>query len=550
MRLTRLSRLALAGGSALSLAGLSACDMAPTYKPPTFVVPASWHGQAPFAVANPADKTLPTDWWTLLRDDELNALEERLTTSNPTLQAAAERFIQARALVVKARSALLPHIGIGAGATDNKQSADRLFRYKGETTATDEEYHGLASWEPDFWSEIRNRVRAQKQFAQQKAADFAMSRLSLQAELASDYVQLRGYDAQIAIYKQSIGYYQKALDITKVQLQNQAAPRLDVMRAETQLYSTQAAELDIEAARQVTEHAIAILTNASPSTFHIDATQVLGFRQPNIPAGIPSTLLQRRPDIASAEREMAQANREIGIARAAFYPHVTFVAGGGFAQNGFDLANLANSLWMYGAHFELPIFEGGLRRAELQHSWSAYRETVDDYRAKVLDAFREVEDGLSQTNRLDKENEALKRAVKAALETQKMTMTLYQGGVGTYLEAIFSQVQTLETRINQVEIATRLYQADVSLIRSLGGGWDVKSLPTMDQTLSITPLQYDGLHHPKPVGGVTVSQEPGQFTNLATPAPKADTAAGSRQLTPISGPDATQSDNEMAPDTH
>lgn len=529
----RFKKLALACGTVLTAFGLSACDLAPTYRPPTFVVPASWHGQGPFATATPADTTLPTDWWKLLNDPLLNEMEATLTKANPDLQAAAERFIQARALVVQARSELLPHLAMGAGAFDNKQSSDRLFRYKGNITETDEEYHGLASWEPDFWSAIRNHVRAQKQFAQEKAADFAMSRLSLQAELASDYVQLRGYDAQIAIYNQSIGYYQKALQITQNQLEHQAAPRLDVARAQAQLYSTQAAELDVQAAREVTEHAIAILTNASPSSFHIAPTQVMGFNQPSVPAGVPSELLQRRPDVASAEREMAQANREIGIARAAFYPHVSLQAGGGFAQNGFDLANLANSLWSYGASFELPIFEGGLGRAELQHAWSAYRETRDTYRSKVLDSFREVEDGLSRTNRLDQENHALKKAVDATLATQNMTMTLYQGGVGTYLEAIFAQVQTLDTRIHQIEVATRLYQADIGLIRALGGGWNVKLLPTMDQTLSITPLQYDDLHHPQPVGGVDISQHPEAFENLSSAAPSAPAAATGKTLRPI-----------------
>ncbi|CAI9121044.1 efflux transporter outer membrane subunit [Brytella acorum] len=513
-------RIALACGAATAMLALSGCDLAPNYEQPKFVVPDSWHGQAPFARATPADTVMPMDWWTLFNDPLLTSLEAKLTASNPDLQASAERFIQARAMVVKARSELLPHLALAAGASDNKQSADRLFRYKGETTATDESYGGLASWEPDFWSAIRNHVRAQKQYAQEKAADFALSRLSLQAELASDYVELRGYDAQIAIYEQSIGYYEKALKITQNQLANQAAPRLDVARAQTQLYNTQAAKLDVEAARAVTEHAIAVLTNTAPSGFHIASQSRMLSAQPAIPTGIPSELLQRRPDIAASEREMAQANREIGIARAAFYPHISLNVGGGFAQNGFDLANLANSLWTYGASFELPLFEGGLRRAELQRSWSGYRETRDTYRSKVLNAFREVEDGLSRTDRLNLENNTLEKAVRATLDTQNMTMTLYQGGVGTYLDALFSQVQTLDTRIHQVEVATRLFQADVGLIRALGGGWNVHLMPTMDQTLSIEPLQYSDLHHPAPVGGVTISQDPATFENLrATNAP-------------------------------
>ncbi|MXV45259.1 efflux transporter outer membrane subunit [Saccharibacter sp. 17.LH.SD] len=512
-------RSALRGSAFLALISLGACDLAPTYHAPHFIVPDSWHGQAPFAPATPADNVLPTDWWTLFHDPLLNRLEERATAENADLQAAGERFLQARSMVARARADLLPHLSLEAGGSDNKQSADRLFRNGATLVQTQEEYAGLASWEPDIWSAIRNRVRINRQAAQESAANYAMARLSLQAELASEYIQLRGYDAQIAIYNQSIAYYQRALQITKNQLKYQAAPRLDLARAESQLYSTQAALYDIQAARQVTEHALAVLTNSSPSTFQINPVSALDFKQPSVPVGIPSALLQRRPDIASAERRMAQANRAIGIARAAFYPHFSLNADGGFEANGFKLANLANSLWTYGGRMNIPLFDGGLRRAELQRSWSAYREMRDSYRSTVLSAFKEVEDGLSRTNRLELENQALEKTVEANLDSQNMTMTLYQGGVGTYLEAIVSQVNTLHSRISQVEVATRLYQADVALIRSLGGGWDAKSLPTMEQTLSVGAFQYDNLHHPKQVGDVHFSEHPEKSEDLTTPAP-------------------------------
>lgn len=526
-------RAFLGCGTVATMLALSACDLAPTYHEPKFVVPASWQGRAPFSLATPADTILSSQWWTMFGDPLLNALEDDLTRSNPDLQAAAERFIQARAMVASARSDLLPHLSLSAGAFDNKQSADRLFRYKGPISETDESYHGLASWEPDFWAKLRNRMWMRQNQAQEKAAEYAMSRLSLQAELASDYIQLRGYDAQLAIYDQSIAYYKKALNITQNQLENKAAPALDVARAKTQLFSTVAAKLDIEAARAVVEHAIAILTNRSPSSFRVTPRSVLRFAQPSIPTGIPSALLQRRPDIASAERRMAEANREIGIARAAFYPNVTLSAGGGFAQNGFDLANLANSLWTYGARFEMPIFEGGLRRARLQQAWSDYRETRDAYRSKVLDTFREVEDGLSRTDRLDAENQALGKAVDATLATQRMTMTLYQGGVGTYLEAIFAQVQTLQTRIQQVTVATRLFQADVGLIRALGGGWDRHELPDMKSTLSLSPLQYRDIRHPAPIGDVPTAPHPEAFEDLNKPSPKTSATRSNNGLPPL-----------------
>ncbi|MDG6093567.1 efflux transporter outer membrane subunit [Acetobacter sp. AN02] len=495
------------------MAMLSGCDLAPQYKPPQFIVPASWNGQAPFAKATPADTQIPTDWWTLFSDPVLNDLESRAVAQNADLQAAAERFTQARSLVMRARADLLPHFGLAFGASDNKQSADALFRYKGAITQTDEFYGGLASWEPDFWSEIRNQVRMSKYAAQQKAADFAAARLSIEAELANDYIALRGYDAQEAIYDRSISYYEKAVSMTKTQMDNQAAPRLDLARAQNRLYVTQAAELDLKAQRQVTEHAIAVLTNTAPESFHIAPLNRFDLRQVSVPLSVPSDLLQRRPDIAADERTMAQANASIGVSRAAFYPHISLHADGGFHANGFDLANLANSAWSYGATASMPIFEGGMRRAALQYAWSAYRETRDDYRSSVLSAFREVEDQLSRTRLLHAEDLRLRQAVSTAIDMQNMTMTLYKGGLSDYLSAIVAQEAALEAQISEVQVAARSVQASVSLIRSLGGGWNDRLLPTPDQTMSFDVLQYDGLHHPAPAGGIETT-EPAKYENL------------------------------------
>ena len=480
----------------LALTALSACDLAPGYQPPQYVVPATWHGQGLFREAAPTTIALHADWWTLFGDPTLNQLEEQATANNADLQAAAERFTQSRAAVMQARSALLPHVGLAFGASDNKSSADRLFRYKGAITATDEYYSGLASWEPDIWSSIRNKVRTQKYFAQEQAAQYAAARLSLQAELATDYFGLRGLDAQSAIYTQSLHYYQQALDVTQTRLKNQNATGIDVARAQNQLYMTQAHLLDVQAQREVMEHAVAVLVNAQPSDFHIAPADHLSDAEPVIPAGIPSDILQRRPDIAVAERQMAEANRGIGIARAAFYPHIFFDANGGFDSNGFNLANLANSMWSYGASASLPLFEGGLRRAQLQDSWSVYRETRDQYRTTVLSAFRDVEDGLSRTSRLRAENERLKQAVETALKTQTLTMTLYKGGADSYLDALIAQVNTLDARIDQVQVQASALQNTVGLIRALGGGWDSRQLPTPDQTMSFGVMQYSGLKEP------------------------------------------------------
>ncbi|MCP1212721.1 efflux transporter outer membrane subunit [Acetobacter okinawensis] len=490
-------RLTARGGLLLCLTALSACDLAPAYNPPHYVVPVSWHGQGLFKDAAPGTIALKPDWWTLFGDTTLNGLEQQALAGNADLQAAAERFSQSRAIVMEARSELLPHFGMAFGASDNKSSTDRLFRFKGPITATDEFYSGLASWEPDIWSGIRNRVRVQKYYAQEQAADYAAARLSLQAELATDYFALRGLDAQHAIYTQSIAYYQQALHVTQTRLDNQDATGIDVARAQNQLYMTQAHLLDVQAQREVLEHGIAVLVNEQPSTFHIAPADDLTNIEPIVPTGLPSELLERRPDIASAERRMAQANRAIGIARAAFYPHVFFSANGGFDSNGFNLANLANSMWSYGASVSMPLFEGGLRRAQLQHSWSVYRETLDNYRKTVLSAFGDVENGLSLTNRLRAESERLAQGVATAQKAQTLTMTLYKGGADNYLDALIAQVNTLDARIDRVQVQARALQSTVGLIRALGGGWRQNDLPTPDATMTFGVMQYSGLQTPK-----------------------------------------------------
>ncbi len=497
--------LNLAACNALSL---PAVDLAPTYEPNQMVVPASWHGASPFVDAKPSDGELRSDWWKLFRDHVLDTLEEEAMATNPDLQAAGERFVQARDMMMKTQSRLFPHIGVGFGASDNKQSDNALFRGPTDPVYdTSVSTGGLASWEPDFWSAIRNATRAQIYRAEQRAADYALARLSLQAEIAKNYFVLRGYDAQNAIYKQSISFYKQSLGIVEDRFKGKVASELDVARAKTLLFSTEAKQLEIEGLRQVTEHALAMLVNKSPSTFSIPPVGMLPRASFKIPAKIPSTLLERRPDVAGMEREMAQANRAIGIARAAFYPRVVFRADGGFEDHAFNLLKLANSFWAYGSEVSLPIFEGGMRRAELQQAWSAYRETEDKYRSTVLNAFREVENGLSLTNRLSAQAKRQDLAAEAALKMQILTMNLYQGGLNSSLDLIYAQVNTLEARIRSIEIKTRLLEASVGLVRALGGGWDRRQLPSDEQIQPFGVLDYEGLDKPKPAGGIDVSTE-------------------------------------------
>jgi NodT family efflux transporter outer membrane factor (OMF) lipoprotein len=509
----------------LTLSGCNAVphvDLAPPYEPVEFVVPDSYHGSGPFLKARPSDDEIRLDWWQLFHDPVLNKLEDQAMASNPSLQASAERFVQARDMMMKAQSRLLPQIGLNADSSDNKQSTNSLFRaptttfYPGSPVYDTRVATGsLASWEPDFWSAIRNTTRAQIHLAQQRAAEYWLARLSLQAEIASNYYILRGYDAQSYVYKQSIDYYKESLQIVTDQFNGKIASELDVARVKYLLHDTEAKSEEVKADREVTEHAIAALLNVSASSFKITPVGELHMAKFKLPRTLPSSLLERRPDVASAEREMAQANRIIGIARAAFFPNVVFRLGGGYEDKAFNLFSLANSLWSYGSMVTLPIFEGGMRRAELQQSWSIYRETEDKYRATILNAFREVEDGLSLTNRMTEASKRQDLAVAAALEQQNLTMELFRGGLISSLDLVYAQINTLEARINSVKIKARVLESAVLLVRSLGGGWDRERLPKDKEIQPFEPFQYSNMEKPASVGDIDVStQDRSLFDNL------------------------------------
>jgi len=480
-------------------------DLAPDYQPPQYVVPASWHGASPFVEAKPSDHELRPDWWKHYDDPVLSQLVEQGMAANADLQAAAERFVQARDVMMQVRSRRIPNIGLGFGASDNRQSVDKLFRGSGESNhESTVSAGGLASWEPDFWSAIRNATRIETFRAEERAADYGLARLSLQAEITTNYFILRGFDAQQAIYEQSITLYKHSLDLVTTQFEGAIASALDVARVESLLYSTEAKLAQVQGQRQVAEQAIAILVNQAPASFTIKPVEDLRITDFTLPKTLPSTLLERRPDIAAMERQMAQANRAIGIARAAFFPDVIFGIDGGLEAGGFSLFKLANSFWSYGSTISLPIFQGGYRRAQLQQSWSIYREMEDQYRSTVLNAFREVENALTLTNQLSIAVKRQEASVGANLKTQDLTSALYQGGLASSLELIFAQVQTLEARIDFVAIKADLLKASVELVRALGGGWNRKQLPSDDQIQPFGTFQYVNLDQPEPAGSIDV----------------------------------------------
>ena len=473
-----------------SLVLLSGCDLAPIYQPPHLVLPASYQGSGPFVVARPQDQLARGPWWQMFGDPVLDRLEQQLDANNPTLQAAEETYTQSRDVAAEARSGLYPQLSSYGDLSQNKQSQNRLFRSNRNTVneETSNEINANATWEPDFWDRIRNQTRFAKQQAQATAAEVASARLSLEAALASDYVALRGLDSEHAVYVQTIRFYGKAVSITQQRLSGKIASGLDVARAQNQLSSAEALDTEVLAQRALIQHAIAVLAGITPSGFSLPMAADLRLIVPKVPSGVPSELLQRRPDIAQQERYMAAANSAIGVSRAAFYPDIRLSAVSGFQDAGFNLASLPNSLWSVGAQAILPLFEGGLRKAELQRSWSVLAQASDNYRATVLYAFQQVEDGLVLTDRLATEAAQQQAALQAAVKAQTMTLNLYTGGLDNYLDVAVSQIAALTAEIAEVQVQTRRLQAAVNLIRALGGGWSTAKLPTLNQTLPFDPL--------------------------------------------------------------
>jgi NodT family efflux transporter outer membrane factor (OMF) lipoprotein len=291
-----------------------------------------------------------------------------------------------------------------------------------------------------------------------------------------------------AVYTQSIASYKTAVTITSMRENDRIASGLDLARAQNQLASTQALDTATLASRALMQHAIAVLVGETPSDFALPFEADAKLADPVIPVGVPSGLLQRRPDIAAAERTMAAASAAIGVSRAAFYPDFTLSVTAGFEDNGFDLASLGNSFWALGTSAVLPLFEGGLRKAELQRSWSQFDQMTDNYKSTVLAAFQQVEDGLSWTTMLATEAQQQETAVRAAVKAQNLTFSLYTGGLEDYLNVTVSQVYALTAQIAEVQVETQRLQAAVSLIRALGGGWSTNELPTPNQTLPFNPL--------------------------------------------------------------
>jgi len=464
-----------------ALGALASCSLAPDYKPPEVLTPVAYKEAGPWGLAQPADDKPRRDWWKDFGDPKLDALEAQIDSQNPDLAASLARYDQARAYVSEVDASMLPTVGLNASATQNRQSAKRPRRSPNQPNQYGANTIGLqASYEIDFWGQIRNAVAAGEATAQASAADMETVRLGLHAELASDYVALRGQDAELKLLTDTEQAYLHAQALTKDRYAAKVASGIDVSRSESQLESARALESDVRAQRAELEHAIASLVGQPASDFSI-APAVVKLPVPAEPTGLPSSLLQRRPDIASDERKVAAANANIGVAKAAFYPNISLNLTGGF-QNGGGLGLLAApySFWSVGPSLALPLFEGGLRRAIEAGAYAARDEAAANYRSTVLGAFQEVEDNLALLHHLGQETVDETQAVTEAEHTADLSLTLYHDGAASYLDVVVSQTDALQAERTLLDLNTRRLQADIKLIRAVGGGWSTADLPTTE----------------------------------------------------------------------
>ena len=464
---------------ALALAGLLAgCSLAPAYKVPAVPVPAAYKdGSGLWTHAAPADMSARGRWWTMFHDPELDRLERSLDANSPSLALALARYERASAFESEARAGLFPHLGAGGGASDDRQSDNRPLRGSNQPNEYDDDSAQFgAGYEFDLWGRIRNEVAAGHAQAQAAQADLASARLSLEARLASDYFQLRGYDFQAQILQSSLQAYRQGLALTRNRMQGGIASGLSVARAQNQLSDADAQSEEVAAQRALTEHAIATLVGVPASSFTLPASR----RKPSVPtvpASVPSTLLQRRPDIAAAERRAFAANAGIGVARAAFFPDIGISGMYGWQDTGEgNLFAFGNRTWALGPFVSLPLFDGGLRRARERQARAAFDEAAAQYRLTVLDAFEQVEDELALFTRLTREARDEDAAASSAQAAQRIATNRYTEGIINYLDVVTAQTAYLNAERAAQQVRTRRLQACVALVRALGGGWNVAML--------------------------------------------------------------------------
>jgi NodT family efflux transporter outer membrane factor (OMF) lipoprotein len=428
--------------------------------------------------ASPSDGMIKGKWWEIYNDPQLNQLEERIATYNQGLRQALETYQAAREQVTIARADLYPTLSLGTGFTHTKASSNKPL----VTPTTDTNYNdltlvGVGSWEPDFWGGIRRSIQAARESAQASAADMANVNLSLQALMATDYFQLRGLDAQTKLLTATVADLEHQLDLAQRRLAGGVATNADVLQAQTQLETVRAQLVDIGVARAQYEHAVGTIADYKLPDFSIPPSP-LDLPLPKVPLGIPSQLLERRPDIAAAERRTAAANEQIGIAVSAFYPTITLSGTGGFeSKHGGTWIQGPSSLWSLGAEASELLLDAGRRHAVSRQTRDQYEAQVSGYKGVIFLAFEDVEDQLSSLRILENESSAEQKAVDAAQHSFDLSNQRYKGGVTSYLEVLTTEQTLLQNQRTEIDLQTRQFVSSVGLVRSLGGGWDASQLP-------------------------------------------------------------------------
>ncbi len=460
----------------LTVSLLSSCTLGPDYVRPAPLIneamPAAF--KEDWKIAQPQDHVIPAKWWLIFNDDYLNALTEQVAGANLTLAQAEANYRQANALVDNAKAAFYPVLTGNISQVRGKNSTNNVTTPAGITTSYNANL--TASWEPDLWGGIRRAVEVQENTALSSLANVYATRLSLESQLAQNYFQLRVLDAQKALLDKTVEEYQRSLMLTQHQYNAGVVASDSVLLAETQLHSTEAQALDTGIFRAQFEHAIAILIGKPPSSFSIPAlpsgnTEAIP-DMPDIPVGIPSSLLERRPDIAAAERAVAAANAQIGVTKAAFFPNLTLAATGGFQSSTFsNWLTLPNRIWSVGPALAATLFDGGARHAQNVGAIAAYDASVAKYRQTVLSAFQNVEDNLAALRILKEEAKVQNAAVGSARKALAVTLNQYKAGTVNYLNVVTAQTAALTNERAELNITNSRLVAAVQLIAALGGGW-------------------------------------------------------------------------------
>lgn len=461
--------------------GLAGCSVGPDYHRAATETPATYSESVPWKEATPSDAIARGDWWTVFGDAKLNALQTEAAANNQDLRAAVARVDQARAIARVAKSEFVPHIAANAGGSFNRNSSNSALVTPGLETSDTNASLGL-SYELDIWGRVRRTVEAATATAQASVADYEVVRLALHSDLAQNYFTLRALDSEAAILTHAIDLRRQELDLVRTRFQAGSSTDLDVARAETTHADAQAELATVRGQRAEIEHALAVLVGRTAESFHLEANPLAG-TPPAIATGVPSQLLERRPDVAEAERQMAATNAEVGIATAAFFPVIRLTGTAGFQS--VDLGSLFNwpsRMWSVGPSLTLPIFEGGRNTANLNRSKARYDEVVARYRQQVLTAFKEVEDHLSGLRHLSDRATAQQTSVASSQRAYQLSDLLYRTGAANYLDVIDSERTALESQRSAARTLGQRYVATVLLVRALGGGWDDSQIKSFAST--------------------------------------------------------------------